>query len=102
METKNIPVTKKILSEIDDLTADIRDDVKKAINIAAEVDVEFFQLLNPQTKAENLATVAYSFSDYSTKMHIVMDYLCKVDDTVKNLKMILAKCEPTQEDGELS
>ena len=81
METKNIPVTK---------------------NIAGDIDMDFFHKLNPYPKAENLKIIELVFENYSQKMDIVMDYLCKLDDTVQNIKMILAKCEPTQEDGELS
>ena len=93
---------KKILSEIDDLTADVRDDVKKAINIAGDIDTDFFWKLNPYSKAENLTTIEVVFENYSQKMSIVLDYLCRLDDTAKKLKEILAKCEKIQEDGEPS
>ncbi len=93
---------KKILCEIEDLSADMRDDVKKTINVAGDIDTDFFHKLNPYTKAENLAAIEIVFENYSQKMSIVLDYLCKLDDTVKNLKMILSKCETIQEDGEIS
>lgn len=86
---ENVKKAKNVLLDIEDISGEIAEDIVKIINIANDVDVGYFQHYKPEKDNDARSSILFFFSDNGIKMQIIMDYLCKVSNSVKELKKLI-------------